>query len=137
MQIESKQLYKQVAEKHNVDLELIQNLGNMAFQEMNKLTKNPPNLILGIRGLGIRFVRKKKSINVLRNLKLDLIDPNNKRDKEEVQKDIEIIEGLLARYEVFLNKKKEYKLLRNAFKPPLESNIQQEEIQTTSQDNLS
>jgi hypothetical protein len=134
MQIESKDLYKEVAEKNSVNLELIKSIGDTVFLEMNRLIKNPPNLILDLRGLGRRFVRKKKSESVLRNLKLDIVDPANKRSKEELQSEIEMLEGLLIKYEVFLEKKRKTKELRYAFETPLQSSVQKEEIQEASKD---
>lgn len=135
MQIESSTFYKAAAKNNSIDLDLIKNIGDSVFLEMNRLTKNPPNLILDLRGLARRFVRREKTEHVLRNLKITIADPNDFKDKEELAREIIMLEGIIDKYKDFSQKKKEKRSLRYAPKSFMESSIQQKEVQEASKDN--
>lgn len=140
MQIESKELYNIVAKKESLDPYLVKSIGDVVFKKMNRLTSDPPNLVLNLRGLGRRFIRRKKTLDLIAGLKYIIKEieegKRNRLPKEVLIKDLEFMENLMKRYERYMEKKKEYKKIRYASDSSLEPTVQQREIQETGSDNI-
>lgn len=140
MQIESKELYNIVAKKELLDPYLVKSIGDVVFKKMNRLTSDPPNLVLNLRGLGRRFIRRKKTLDLIAGLKYIIREieegKRNRLPKEALIKDLEFMENLMKKYERYMEKKKEYKKIRYASEPSLEPIVQQREIQETGSDNI-
>lgn len=118
MQLESKDFYKIAAERNGHSFDLIKSIGDAVFRSMSDLQRDPPNLILNIRGLGRRFVRKTKLNEKLDKMEIDYRNIYNGvplkfgRTKEDVDTDRIILDRLSDLYISFLDKKSRIKIIR-------------------------
>lgn len=133
MQTESKHIYQNVAQKENIPLELVKSIGDAVFRSLSELQRNPPNLILNVKGLGRRFVRKSKVEETLFRLELrqqDLaagIAPKFV-NLEDIHADRKVLHRLMMLYGNYLTEKQEVKTLKDEYPTIVQSDPEKEKL---------
>lgn len=149
-QVEKKEIYSRVAEKHNISPELVAEVGDAVFQAWSEWQRHPTNLILKIKNLGKQYVRKKKvkeEIDHMFSSTFDYIDEDRNTFTSEEQylryqnnkEWYHTMINMRDAYTQYDKRKKEIRDKRNAVQRPLKdvlaSTLQQKVAQETSQDN--
>lgn len=140
MQLESKDFYKLVTEKHGIPFDLVKSIGDCVFRELSDLQKDPPNLILNVRKLGRRFARKKKVYERLSKATLDHRDFLNgsqrfPRDKADIDQEIRVLTRLQTWYESYLEEKTRKKTLRREYSSSNQPDTTSQTLSTPGPDN--
>lgn len=134
MQLESHHIYKGVSDKHNLPVDLVKSLGDCVFQSLSDLQRDPPNLILVIRGVGRRFIRKKKVQEKIAKLEISkdfIIAGVNRGTVTEVDNELKILRSVLDWYDEFTAERKYVKTLRDEYPTPVEPDIPPGQVQAT------
>lgn len=150
MQLESKHIYQATAEQWNLDPDLVKSVGDAVFRELSELQRNPPDLILHVRGLGRRFVRRSKLIDKIEKLLLDkrcLAEGKQLkygRTSEHVEQEEKMLFGLRERYEAYLDEKYRMKEVRQNYtknhenpETPVQSPVPEEPVRKAGTNNQS
>lgn len=133
MQLESKDFYRLTAEQTGISGELIKSIGDAVFRSLSELQRDAPDLILQVDDLGRRFARKSKLTQKLESLNYERDDRNRiTRPVEEIDADQVILDRLAERYVLFLDKKQQHKLIRDAYSSTSPSTLPPGELSETS-----
>lgn len=132
MQVEGQHIYKNVAVGNRLSQELVKSVGDCIFQSFNELQKDPPNLILNLRGIGRRFVRRKKihdRIDTLIRMREGIVSGlHYRKEMKEIDDEIKHLRTILDWYDEFTEKSKYIKTLRNDYPTPVEPPIQAKNV---------
>lgn len=132
MQLESQHIYKGVASRHNLKAELVKSIGDAVFQSFSDLQRDPPNLILDLKGIGRRFLRRKKindRIDTLIRMREGIVAGRHyRKEVKEIEDEIKHLRILLDWYDEFTAKRNYIKTLRHEYPSPLESAVQPEGV---------
>lgn len=145
MRKEDKDIYKQVAERHKINEELVKEVGDTIFQAWRDWQQHPDNLRLIVEGLGTQIVRKKKlhgELDKMFETEVDYIEEsNNTFESEEdyflYKKEQEWYLNILhlqTVYKKYTAERAEIRKLRNAVQKPLTpTTLQSKESKETGQ----
>lgn len=134
MQLESHHIYKGVSDKHNLPVDLVKSLGDCVFQSLSELQRDPPNLILVIRGIGRRFIRKKKVQEKIAKLEISkdfIIAGANRGTVTEVDNELKILRSVMDWYDEFTAERKYVKTLRDEYPTPVEPGLPSGQVPET------
>ncbi len=112
-----KDIYRKVTEKYNLDIKLVEKIGNFTWKDLNRRVANFENREIYILKLGTLKFRKikgegwldflRKQINIIRTGNL------NEQQKEElikkIQDNIKKVEVLIKEWEDILEQKRQFK----------------------------
>lgn len=115
MQLESKDFYKLTSERTGISGELVKSIGDIVFKTLSDMQRDSPDLILNVEHLGRRFARKAKILekrNKLDYERTDIARGVSRVTLEQVDADQVILDRLLSRYELFLERKRYFQNLR-------------------------
>ena len=59
MQTRINTIYERASEKNDLDYDLVKNIGDSIFMEWQKAMKDPPSVVIKVRGFGYFFLRKR------------------------------------------------------------------------------
>lgn len=112
-------------------LDLVKSIGDAVFQSFGELQRDPPNLILGLRGIGRRFVRRKKIHDWLIKLERTreaIVAGDCRKDLKQTDEEAIKLRRILDWYDEFTAKRLRIKTLRNEYPTPVEAPVQQKEV---------
>lgn len=136
---ESSHFYKSAAQKNDLSSDLVKSVGDTILKDLSNLTKNCPNLIITIQGLGRRFLRRKKMRDIVHNLELTkkIILEGEKRHTtiEDIDSELTILNRLLAKYDLYVADRQRVKSLRYETQASNQSSIPQGEVLQASNPN--
>jgi hypothetical protein len=111
MQIELKNIYKNLSKNTNISEDLLSAIGSSVFRETLDTIKSPPNLILRLKGVGRWFLRKQQMERKIEYLEEyykystgEIPDPIGKYWENKELKDK--LESLLLVYDNYIIEKK-------------------------------
>lgn len=117
MQADIKTICKKISKEKNIEYDLLKAVGDTVFKEIKEVLNNPPNLIIGVKGLGRWYLRKQQMERKIEYLEdyykysSNIIPlPVGKYWENKELKDK--LESLLPTYEEYLKQKQQVKDLR-------------------------
>lgn len=139
MQLESKDIYNLTSRDYTLDFDLVKSVGDAVFKSLSDLQRDPPNLILDVRGLGRRFVRYKKTLEKYDKHLFDVRDLHagtlRFRTPEDVQESDKLYTKILALYEKYLAEKQRIKTIRREIEALTQPAVQTQQLSEPSEDN--
>ena len=132
MQADIKTICKKLSKEKNLDYDLLKAVGDTVFKHTGEVLKNPPNLIINLRGIGRWYLRKQQMERKIEYLEDYykystgvLPEPIGKywENKELKEK----LESLLPKYQEYLEGKKKNLELRRELGLIREIEIEDEE----------
>jgi len=109
MQLKLNDIVEKVAQKHNLDKDVLQSISNSVFQVTAEKIKSPKNLIIYIKGLGKIYARRKKTLDGIKKIDYLLENPRSNITIENLIRNRESMTYLLDKYLEFVNDKKQHK----------------------------
>ncbi len=82
-----KDIYKQVSEKYNIDLNLVEKVGSFTWNDLNDRISNFKNREIYMYKLGVWKFRKVKGESYLNNLRKEILMIRNAKKLSEEEKD--------------------------------------------------
>lgn len=119
MQADIKSICKKISEDKDISYDLIKAVGDSFFKYTGNILKNPPNLIINLKGIGKWYLRKQQMERKIEYLE-DFYKFSENIYSEDFGKYIENkelkekLESLLPLYEQYLKEKKEMFELRRS-----------------------
>lgn len=117
MQADLNKICNKISKEKDIDLDLLKAISNSVFKELASVQKNPPNLILNLKGIGRWFLRKQQM-----ERKIEYLEEYYKYSTGEIPVPIgkywenkelkESLERLLLIYDDYLLEKKEIRDMR-------------------------
>lgn len=138
MQLESKHIYKNVAATKGLPEDLVKSIGDAVFQSLYALQRDPPNLILVLKGLGRRFLRKKKTQERLYYLERErerVVADEGYKTLKEVDDEAIMLRRAMDWYDEFSAMRKHIKTLRDEYPTSVEPSGPPKEVQQAGGDN--
>lgn len=108
MQNKLSDINKKVAEKYDLDEELLNSISSTVFKELSYKLNNPNNLIVYIKGLGKFYSRKKKAEDTINKIKYVLEHPKGFLNLDKMKSNLKSLEFLMDKYKEFYKHKQEF-----------------------------
>lgn len=134
MQITLNSIYEELAKERNQEYALIKNVGDTVFKSLLKNFKEPPTIILKVKGIGQFYLRHQRLINDLEsrrdfyyneeNEKAIEVKKENLEDFLERKRKYKNFVDRLTDYATYIERKKEIREIRNKTQPLIEKRIE-------------